>query len=284
MLAAIRASRPRLLLFIVGSITVASAVAILAAGPKMTDHQALTGLSFPAIVGAGFLDGFNPCAFGVLILFATFALGLAAQQSLASTQTTGRPDVRAASRMVLGLGGIFVLGVLVTYFLLGLGLLAAVATFTNFGGNHLPSRLAALIAIGLGLWMVRDVLLPDASWKLEAPHALHGRMRNWARTSSPIALFGGGVLIGLCTVPCSGAVYLGVVALLGASGTVSAGLGGLVLYNLAYITPLVGLLVLASRPGLIRVVNRWHLDHAGGTKVVLAIVVLALGFAILLTV
>ncbi len=39
-----------------------------------------------------------------------------------------------------------------------------------------------------------------------------------------------------------------------------------------------------GRPGLIRVINRWHLEHAGGTKVVLAIVVLALGFAILLTV
>jgi cytochrome c-type biogenesis protein len=238
----------------------------------------------PAIVAAGFLDGFNPCAFGVLILFATFALGLAAQQSLATVEATGRPDVGAASRTVLGLGGVFVFGVLVTYFLLGLGLLTAVATFTNFGGNHLPSRLAALLAIGLGLWMVRDVLLPDASWKLEAPHALHGRMRDWARTSSPIALFGGGVLIGLCTVPCSGAVYLGVVALLGAGGTVGAGLGGLALYNLAYITPLVALLVLASRPGLIRLVNRWHLEHAGGTKIVLAIVVLALGFAILLTV
>ena len=35
---------------------------------------------------------------------------------------------------------------------------------------------------------------------------------------------------------------------------------------------------------LIRVINRWHLEHAGGTKLVLALVVLALGFAILLTV
>jgi cytochrome c biogenesis protein CcdA len=262
-----------------------SASAILAVNPGgMSDHQALADLSVPAIIAAGFLDGFNPCAFGVLILFATFALGLAAQQSLAAAATSGKPDAGAASRTVLGLGSFFVAGVLLTYFLLGLGLMTAVANLTNFGGNHLPSRIAALVAIGLGLWMVRDVLLPDASWKLEAPHALHGRMRDWARTSSPIALFGGGILIGLCTVPCSGAVYLGVVALLGASGTVGAGLGGLVLYNLAYITPLVALLVLASRPGLIRVVNRWHLEHAGGTKVVLAIVVLALGFAILLTV
>ena len=67
-------------------------------------------------------------------------------------------------------------------------------------------------------------------------------------------------------MPCSGAVYLGVVAMLGASGTVTAGLGGLALYNLAYITPLVALLVLASRPRLIRAINRWHLDHAGGTR------------------
>lgn len=274
--------RPRLLLTVVGAVVVASAAAVVAMGPRPADHQALADLSLPAIIGAGVLDGFNPCAFGVLILFATFALGLAARQSLAAGGAG--PDVRGASRTVLGLGAFFVLGVLVTYFLLGLGLLTVLASLTDFGGNHLPSRIAALVAIGLGLWMLRDVLLPDAPWKLEAPHALHGRMRDWARVSSPVALFGGGVLIGLCTVPCSGAVYLGVVALLGASGTVGAGLGGLALYNLAYITPLVVLLVLASRPGLIRVINRWHLRHAGGTKLALALVVLALGFAILLMV
>ena len=278
----VRLARPRLLLVIVGAVVAASAAAVLALGPRPGDHQALSDLSLPAIIGAGVLDGFNPCAFGVLILFATFALGLATRQSLATDGAS--PDVRGASRTVLGLGAFFVAGVLVTYFLLGLGLLTVLASLTDFGGNHLPSRIAALVAIGLGLWMVRDVLLPDAPWKLEAPHALHGRMRDWARMSSPVALFGGGVLIGLCTVPCSGAVYLAVVALLGASGTVAAGLGGLALYNLAYITPLVVLLVLASRPGLIRVVNRWHLQHAGGTKLAMAVLVLALGFAILLTV
>jgi cytochrome c-type biogenesis protein len=268
----IAGARPKALLFIVVAVVAASAAAIFLVAPGAADHQGLAALSVPAIVGAGFLDGFNPCAFGVLILFATFALGLAAQQSLATAGQAGATDAGAASRTVLRLGAFFVIGVLATYFLIGLGLLTAVASLTNFGGSHLPSRIAALIAIGLGLWMVRDVLLPDAGWKLEAPHSLHGRMRGWARTSSPVALL------------CSGAVYLGVVALLGAGGTVGAGLGGLVLYNLAYITPLVALLVLASRPGLIRVVNKWHLQHASGTKAVLATVVLALGFAILVTV
>ena len=283
-LATARIPRTGQFLLLAGLVLAAAAVAWSSAAPGDADHAVLSDLSLPAILVAGFLDGFNPCAFGVLILFATFALGLATRQSLASADPGGRAEVRATSRVVLGLGAFFVLGVLVTYFLLGLGLLTALAGLTDFGGNHLPSRIAALVAIGLGLWMFRDVLIPDARWKLEAPHALHGRMRGWARTSSPLALFGGGVLIGLCTVPCSGAVYLGVVALLGAGGTLAAGLGGLLLYNLAYITPLLLLLFLASRPGLIRALNRWHLAHATGTKAVLAALVLALGFAILLTV
>jgi cytochrome c biogenesis protein CcdA len=284
---AVRAAMPgrrALALAVAAGIAGAAAlVAFTAPMPSGTEHSSITGLSVPAIVGAGFLDGFNPCAFGVLILFATFALGLAARESVTGAGSASM-SARVASRTVLGLGAFFVAGVLVTYFLLGLGLLGAVASFADFGGNHLPSRVAALVAIAMGTWMLRDVLLPDAPLQLAAPHALHGRMRTWARTSSPIALFGGGVLIGLCTVPCSGAVYLGVIALLGTAGSVGAGLGGLALYNLAYITPLVGLLVLASRPGLIRRLNRWHLAHASGTKLLLALVVLALGFAILLTV
>ncbi len=276
-------ARPRLLLLVASGVVLASAAAALAVAPRPADHQVLSDLSVPTILAAGFLDGFNPCAFGVLLLFATFALGLAARQSLVAG-AAGSADVRGASRTVLGLGAFFVLGVALTYFLLGVGLLTVLVSLTDFGATHLPSRIAALAAVALGLWMLRDVLLPDARWQLEAPHALHGRMRSWARVTSPAALFGGGILIGLCTVPCSGAVYLGVIALLGASGTLAAGLGGLLLYNLAYITPLVVLLVLASRPGLLRVVNRWHLEHAGATKLALALVVLALGFAILLTV
>ena len=278
------ARRPWVFLLFAAVVVVSALAAVAIAPSAAPGHGTIMDLSVPAILAAGFLDGFNPCAFGVLILFATFALGLAARQSMTGGVPAVAPDARAASRTVLGLGAFFVAGVLATYFLLGLGLLTVLAGLTGFGANHLPSRVAALVAIVLGLWMMRDVLIPEASWKLEAPHGLHGRMRDWARTSSPVALFGGGVLIGLCTVPCSGAVYLGVVALLGTAGEAAAGIGGLVLYNVAYITPLVAFLVLASRPGLIRAINRWHLEHAAGTKLVLAIVVLVLGFAILLTV
>ncbi len=278
------ATARRLLVLVVGVVGVAVAAVFLATAQRPAEHQGLTDLSLATIITAGLLDGLNPCAFGVLILFATFALGLAARQSLAPGGAARIADLGAASRTVLGLGGVFVLGVFLAYVLIGLGLLTALTAATSVASSHLPSRVAALIAIGLGLWMIRDVLLPDAGWQLAAPGVLHGRIRGWARTSSPLALFGGGILIGLCTVPCSGAVYLGVVALLSTGGTFASGLAGLLLYNVATITPLVLLLVLASRPGLIRRLNRWHLEHAVATKLGLALFVLALGFAILLTV
>ncbi len=280
---ALRPRQPgRLLVFGGVAVAVASAAAVLATAPHHEVGASGTTLSVPAILAAGVLDGFNPCAFGVLILFATFALSFAARESLAAGAGAG--DVRRASKTVLGLGSVFVVGVSLTYFALGLGMLTFLSAATDFGANHLPTRVAALVAVALGLWMLRDVLLPEAGFQLAAPAALHGRMRDWVRKTSPVALFTCGVLIGLCTVPCSGAVYLAVVALLTASGTYAAGLGGLVLYNLAYITPLVALLVLASRPRFIRVLNRWHLAHAAGTKLLLATVVLALGFAILISV
>src|SRR3990172_2028312 len=104
-------SRPRLLLLIVGLVVVASAALIVVIAPRTADHAVLSDLSLPAIMAAGFLDGFNPCAFAGLSRSAPSAPGRAPPQSLASTG--GPPDVKAASRAVLGLGVFFVLGVLV---------------------------------------------------------------------------------------------------------------------------------------------------------------------------
>jgi cytochrome c biogenesis protein CcdA len=55
-----------------------------------------------------------------------------------------------------------------------------------------------------------------------------------------------GVLVGLCTVPCSGAIYLGVLGLLATRTTYAEGLAYLVLYNGIFVLPLVAMLALAS--------------------------------------
>src|SRR3990172_8958721 len=153
----------------------------------------LPGLTLGTILVAGVADGFNPCAFTVLLLFIT-ALATATQ-----------------ARAAVGLGTIYIAAVFVTYLALGVGVLATASVFTE---RHLPARLGALASIALGLWMLKDSLAPELGWRLAAPAGVGRWARAAAQRGTVPALVGGGVLIGLCTVPCSGAVYLAILSLL----------------------------------------------------------------------
>ena len=96
-------------------------------------------------------------------------------------------------------------------------------------------------------------------------------------------MLGAGVLVGICTVPCSGAIYLDIVAVLNASGGGSTGLALLALYNLAYITPLVILLVAVSDRRVLGRLGRWNRSNSPWVKAGLASAVVAMSFGLLYT-
>ena len=88
----------------------------------------------------------------------------------------------------------------------------------------------------------------------------------------------------MCTVPCSGAVYLGVLSLLALQPTRLVGYGYLVLYNVIFVLPLIVILVAASaRPTLNRVAH-WNLHHKEAVRLVLGGGVVLMGLLILGTV
>ena len=70
-----------------------------------------------------------------------------------------------------------------------------------------------------------------------------------------------GFLVGLCTFPCSGGIYVAVLSLLAAKTTYWEGLGYLYLYNIAFILPLVIILVVVSNRRLARQVTKWERGH-----------------------
>ena len=247
----------------------------LSGAPGMASPVApgLPRVTLAAVMLAGFADGFNPCAFTVLLLFITSLLS-AAQARAAQAAETIR-------RRVIGLGSIYIASVFLTYLALGVGLLSVTELFTQ---RHLPARLGAVLAIGLGLWMLKDYFLPEAGFRLEAPAALGRWAHASARRATMPALVVGGVLIGLCTVPCSGAIYLAVLALLATQASGLAGFGYLVLYNAVFVLPLVAILLAASaRPTLNRLA-RWNLHHREYVRLGLGSGVVVMGFAILVTV
>ncbi|GFP39531.1 hypothetical protein HKBW3S47_01229, partial [Candidatus Hakubella thermalkaliphila] len=70
-----------------------------------------------------------------------------------------------------------------------------------------------------------------------------GSLAQRATLPSSLAL---GVLVGLCTFPCSGGIYVAVIGLLASQKSYFQGLGYLLAYNVMFILPLIAILALAS--------------------------------------
>lgn len=241
--------------------------------PMAGMSEYLPTVTLGTVVVGGLIDGINPCAFTVLLLFVT--------AMLATVQATSAADINAARARIVGMGSIYIAAVFITYLALGVGLLATSAIFSRF---HAPARIGALLAVGMGLWMLKDVFLPGVGPRLAAPKVVGQWTIDSARKATIPALIVGGFLIGLCTVPCSGAVYLAVLSLLSLQSSAFVGFAYLVLYNLMFILPLVALLIVASaRPTLNRLAH-WNLHHKESVRFALGASVVLMGLLILATV
>jgi cytochrome c-type biogenesis protein len=240
--------------------------------PSEAMHAYLPVITLPTVLLAAAVDGINPCAFTVLLLFITAML---------ATLQAGEQSISAVRARLLSRGGIYIAAIFLTYLGLGIGLLKTLDFFTR---QHTPARFGALLAILFGLWMLKDFFIPDWGWRLQAPGRIGEIARQSAKKATVPALILGGFLIGLCTVPCSGAVYLGVLSLLALQPTALLGYGYLVLYNLVFILPLVIILVLAAaRPTLNRLAH-WNLHHKEWVRLALGGGVVIMGLLILATV
>lgn len=240
--------------------------------PPAAMQPYLPRITLLTVVVAGLVDGINPCAFTVLLLFIT---------ALLATLQAGEQSVSVARMRLIGMGSIYIGAIFFTYLALGVGLLKTMDLFTR---QHGPARFGALLAIMFGLWMIKDYFLPDAGWRLQAPGRVGTIARQAARRATIPSLIAGGFLIGLCTIPCSGAVYLGVLSLLALQPTALLGYGYLVLYNAVFVLPLIVILIAAStRPTLNRLAH-WNLHHKEWVRLALGSGVVIMGLLILLMV
>ncbi len=238
------------------------------------ETAAFGGLTVPTVLASGFADGFNPCAFALLVLFATYTLTL-----VNSVTSDGTPTLEARRRL-LGAGSLYVAAVLVTYFIIGLGLLSFLGWL---GRDHLVSRAASILALVMALWMLKDVFLPGVGPSMMAPSGTHGRMQKAMERGGLAGMLIAGVLVGICTVPCSGAIYLEITAVLHASGGGLTGVALLALYNIAFIVPLLILLLAVSDRRVLGQLGRWNRANSPWIKAGLALAVIAMSFGLMVS-
>lgn len=263
--------RPAVLLATLLGGVAALATAVLIAVPF--DTAAFGGLTVPTVLASGVADGLNPCAFALLVLFATYTLTM-----VNAVTADGSPTLLARQRLV-GAGSLYVAAVFVTYFLIGLGLFSFLAWL---GQDHLVTRVAVVLALVMALWMIKDVLFPGLGPSMAAPHATHGWMSRAMERGGLAGMLIAGVLVGICTVPCSGAIYLDIVAVLHASGGGVTGFALLALYNVAFIVPLLVLLAAISNRRVLGQLGRWNRANSPWVKtgLALAVIVMSLGLLI----
>ncbi|MBI2099845.1 MAG: hypothetical protein HYT48_00715 [Candidatus Vogelbacteria bacterium] len=192
----------------------------------------------PLVGVAALIDSINPCAFGILLLTIAFLL------SLQKTRSS-----------ILKIGGVYILGLLAVYLLIGLGILQALHLFNT---PHFMAKVGAALLIGLGSINLINEFFPAFPIKLRIPQAAHRQMAKLMNRASLPTAFLLGALVGLCEFPCTGGPYLMVLGLLHDQGTYLTGVGYLLLYNLIFILPLVIILLIAADNTLLGKVQSWQ--------------------------
>ena len=227
-------------------------------------------LNLATVVFAGLVDGINPCAIAVLLVFVSatlLAVGATMDGSLAERR-----------RALFKGGAAYVAGMFITYLLIGLGLMGFASALRE---DHIGTKIFAVVAIGWSVLALQEALLPELGERLRMPPMLHSRAQSWVSRATMPGLFVAGALIGVCTVPCSGNVYLAVLALLSSRNDLGEALGYLVIYNLAFVVPLIALLGAAATPVAMRALARWQLHNRSSLKLALGLVTAIVSLAAL---
>src|SRR3990172_6632453 len=161
------------------------------------------------------------------------------------------------------IGLLYVFAVFLAYLLIGLGLLLAVTVSED---PHLIARVAGVLVIALGAFVLFQPFFPRIPNPFHTPAFAWKRIRARMQQGTQPAAAVAGFLVGLCTFPCSGGIYVAVLGLLAAQTTYWEGLGYLYLYNLAFVLPLLLILLVVSNRALARRTTTWERRHTDAIR------------------
>ena len=228
------------------------------------------------VLGAGLLDGVNPCAFTTIIFFVSY---------LALMGRKGRE--------ILLVGASFTAAVFLTYLLVGLGILGFLQSLEviKFFSRiiYLLAALFCFLLVALSLYdfyKIRQGRIDDISLKL--PQALQRRVHQTIRERRKMsgfisATFVTGFFVSLLELACTGQVYLPtIIFVTGVPELRSHAVAYLILYNLMFILPLVIIFLLTFYGTTSKELTVFFRAQAGTVKLLTALLFAILGVWLIL--
>lgn len=198
-------------------------------------------VTLPIIIGGALLDSINPCVIGVMILLLTVLLRTKKKST------------------ILKHGAFYILGVYFTYLIGGITLLS----FFQIEAIRVVSTylygIIGIIILIAGFLEVKDYFWYGRWFSLSIfPRFVKSIEDAVVHTkASYLASFSFGVFVTLVELPCTGAPYLAVLALLTFLPFI-IGISYLLLYNLIFILPLLLIIFLAYKGTSLKVIEKWR--------------------------
>ncbi len=221
-------------------------------------------LSWPIIVGAALIDGINPCAFGVLIFMLAYL-----------AKSDGDKMMRN--------GIIYILAVFLTYLAAGLLLLPIIRSLGQF--SVISYIVLAIIILIAGLLEIKDFFFYGRWFSLSIAPDEAERIKMYVKKvgSKWYTAFGLGVFVALVELPCTGAVYLAVLALMSMSGLSLTNWSYLIIYNLIFVAPLFVILWTVCRGLNVNKVREWQERNKKYMRLITGIALIGLAVWMLAT-
>jgi cytochrome c biogenesis protein CcdA len=222
------------------------------------------------VAGAGLIDGLNPCAFATIVFFVSY---------LAFLERTGRE--------ILAVGAAFALGVFLTYLLVGIGLLGLLERLSFLSAlRPWVYGLTAVLCLILAAYSFLDYRKARGgdfkAMALRIPIHLRRRINRTVRSGArarafvPVA-FLTGFVISLLELACTGQVYLPtIIFVMGRPEMQGQALLYLLLYNLAFILPLIVVFGLAYFGTTSDQLGRFIYRHTAAIKLATALLFVVL--------
>lgn len=214
----------------------------------------------PLVLVSALLDSVHPCSFSILLITIAFLFGM-----------------QMTRKKILQIGGTYIAGIFMAYFLIGLGILKVLHLFNT---PHFMGKLGATLLIVFGLINILSQLFPKFPIKLKIPSISHATMGRLMEKASFPAAFGLGLLVGICQFPCMGGPYLMVIGLLKDQVTYLAGSSYLLLYNLILIVPLIAVLWISADKLIVDKVQKWKNTNLKGLKLWAGLAMIIIGILI----
>jgi len=223
----------------------------------------MSGWFLPVIMGAAAADSINPCAFSILFLSVTFLFSMNKDRAY-----------------ILKAGGLYIFGIGLIYILIGVGMLKVLSLFAV---PNVLGKVGAGILVLYSIVSLLGELFPNFPLKLKIPTESHATIAKIIHKGTMPASFLLGVLVGLFEFPCTGGPYLFVLSLLHDQATFWSGFGYLLIYNLIFVSPLIAILLFSTNRIVLEKVDRLRRIETKKGRLVLDLVLLAIGVALLVT-